>query len=213
MFNTQNLFTVAALAGVSLAQSPTSLDCSQSVSYFIANAPTIPPELSTYLNDPFYNPVQTLTNGDVITLPPDTLANPSAYVNVLCGVAAELPSSLLPGFQSYGKALLGYGSSHIVEYDAFVTDCVTTGPVASATISYLNNLLTGTGLLCQPTATPGASSNGTVSTTPAPTATGSNSTASNTLATSVPTAAAAKPTGVLVGAAAMGGLLGAAIML
>ncbi|KAI1361596.1 hypothetical protein F5Y08DRAFT_314243 [Xylaria arbuscula] len=213
MFNTQKLFTAAALAGASMAQSSTSLDCSQSVSYFIANAPTMGPDLTPYLEDPFNNPVQTLSDGSVTTLPPDTLANPSGYVEVLCGVAAELPPSLLPEFQSYGQALLKYGSSHISEYDAFVTECVTTGPVASATISYLNNLLTGTGLLCQPTATPGASSNGTISTAPFPTATGANSTASSTLDTSIPTAAAAKPTGVLVGAAAMGGLLGAAIML
>ena len=212
---TENLFALAALVGVSVAQSSssTSLDCSQSVSYFIANAPTIAPELSPYLDDPFNNPLQTLTNGDVITLPPDTLANPSAYVQVLCEAAAELPASLLPAFQSFGQGLLSYGSVHISEYDAFVTDCVTTGPVASETISYLNNLLTGTGLLCAPTETPGSSSNGTIS-SPFPTATGSsNGTASSTLATSIPTAAAAKPTGVLVGAAAMGGLLGAAIML
>ncbi|KAI0974220.1 hypothetical protein F4678DRAFT_486715 [Xylaria arbuscula] len=216
MLNSQNLLAVAALAGASVAQSSssTSLDCSQSVSYFIANAPTIVPELSPYLNDPFSKPVQTLTNGDVITLPPNTLANPSAFVEVLCEAAADIPASLLPEFQSFGQGLLSYGSVHISEYDAFVTDCVTTGPVASETISYLNNLLTGTGLLCAPTAT--ASSNGTVPITTAfPTVTGgSNATASSTLATSIPTAAAAhNPTGVLAGAAAMGGLLGAAIML
>ncbi|KAH8156536.1 hypothetical protein CIB48_g11707 [Xylaria polymorpha] len=204
------LLPVAALAGASLAQSyPDPSACSASRSSFIANAPTFPPELTPYLEAPLFSGGQTAP-GATATLPPDTLADPSAYVEVLCSVAAELPSSLLPAFQTWGSGLLSYGSVHISQYDDFVTQCVTTGSAAATITSYLNSILTATGGLCQPTSAPGGESNGTAS-TPAATVTGANST--STSATLVPTAAAARPTGVLVGAAAMGGLIGAVALL
>ncbi|KAI0432246.1 hypothetical protein F5Y09DRAFT_302534 [Xylaria sp. FL1042] len=203
MHSTKALSSMAALAGVSLAQTFTSAPgCQESVTSLINGAPPMPSDLASYLNPVFDDP----------SLPPDTLHDPAAFVSALCSAAPTFPKSILPEFQSWGTGLLSYGSVHISEYDAYVTHCVTTGTAAASITSYLSSILDGTGGLCQPTATPGASSNGTISTTPAPTATGTNSTSSATT-TSVVTAAAARPTGVLISAAAAGGLLGAAILL
>ncbi|KAI0096925.1 hypothetical protein GGR51DRAFT_542336 [Nemania sp. FL0031] len=209
MYSTKVLLPVAALAGTSLAQAYTASSCSSIVSSFIAAAPTFPSAIAPYLESALSSPAPTATT----TLPPDTLADPEGYVKLLCSLAAELPSTLLPDFQGWGSSLLSYGSVHISAYDSFVTECVTTGPMATSITSYLNSILTGTGGLCAPTATPGASSGtGSASTTPAPTVTGTNSTATIS-STSIVTAAAARPTGVFVGAAAVGGLLGAAALL
>ncbi|KAI0459495.1 hypothetical protein F5B21DRAFT_511219 [Xylaria acuta] len=203
MYNNKILLPVAALAGASLAQSFSSDQsaCAASTSRLIAGGPTLPAELSPYLAGPLGggNGATTTSAYASTTLPPDTLADPDGYVSVLCSVAAELPSSLLPPFQSWGSGLLKYGSSHISEYDAYVTECVTTGPAAATITSYLHSILTGTGGLCQPTSAPGGASNGTAST--------------STSATLVPTAAAARPTGVIAGAAALGGLIGAVALL
>ncbi|GAW17605.1 hypothetical protein ANO14919_070640 [Xylariales sp. No.14919] len=211
MYAPKVLLPVAAFASASLAQSYPHPECTSSISSFVSEAPSLPAALSPYLSSPLGG--STKTSGAVTTtLPPDTLADPEGYVELLCSAAADVPSSLLPEFASWGSGLLSYGSAHLTEYDAFITHCVTTGPAAASLTSYLNNLLTGTAGFCQPTATPGGASNGTLSATPAPTATGStNSTAG--APTSVVTGAAARPTGVLVGAAAMGGLIGAAALL
>ncbi|KAI1313788.1 hypothetical protein F5Y03DRAFT_405240 [Xylaria venustula] len=214
MYNNKMRLPVAALAGASLAQSFTpNPSCSASLTSIRDAAPTMAPALSPYLYDILSSRVLTVS-GAVTTLPPDTLADPEGFVELLCDAVPEIPSSVLPDFQSWGQALLSYGSVHISEYDNFVTECVTTGAAAATLTSYLNNLLTGTGGFCQPTATatPGSASNGTVSATPAPTSSGSNSTTTG-YPTSIVTGAAAKPTGVLIGAAAVGGLLGAAILL
>ncbi|TRX96976.1 hypothetical protein FHL15_002282 [Xylaria flabelliformis] len=205
------LLPMAALAGVSLAADPSV--CSASRAGFIAGAPTFAPELSPYLDAPLGGGKGATTTATYAsaTLPPDTLADPSGYVSVLCSVAAELPASLLPAFESWGGALLKYGSSHISQYDDFVTECVTTGPAAATITSYLNELLTGTGgigSLCEPTSAPAGASNGTY-----PTGTGSIHPTATGSSTLIPTAGAARPTGVIAGAAALGGLIGAVAML
>ncbi|RWA04913.1 hypothetical protein EKO27_g10188 [Xylaria grammica] len=191
MYATKVLLSVAAFASASLAQSYPHPECTSSISSFVSEAPSLPVALSPYLSSPLGG--STKTSGTVTTtLPPDTLADPEGYVELLCSAAAEVPSSLLPEFASWGSGLLSYGSAHLTDY--------------------LNNLLTGTAGFCQPTATPGGASNGTISATPAPTATGSTNSTTGA-PTSVVTGAAARPTGVLVGAAAMGGLIGAAALL
>ncbi|KAI0799204.1 hypothetical protein GGR55DRAFT_670404 [Xylaria sp. FL0064] len=203
MHSTKVLSSMAVLAGVSLAQTFTSAPgCQESVSSLIAGSPPMASDLAAYLEPVLNDP----------SLPPDTLHDPAAFVSALCSAAPTFPKSILPEFQSWGQGLLSYGSVHISDYDAYVTHCVTTGTAAASITSYLSSILDGTGGLCQPTATPGGSSNGTALTTPAPTATGTNSTSSAT-ATSVVTAAAARPTGVLMSAAVAGGVLGAAILL
>ncbi|KAI0531841.1 hypothetical protein GGR58DRAFT_492182 [Xylaria digitata] len=207
MYSIKAVLSVTALAGISLSQSFDGQACFESESSLFANAPTMPAALASYTGDSTETaPPATTTSFD------NPLGDPEVYVEFICGMLAGLPSSLLPDFQSYGSALLSYGSVHISEYDAYITDCVTTGEEASTRISYLNSILTGTGNLCQPTLAPGGVSNSSYPTTPAPTATSSNA-SSNSSTTMIVTAAAAKPTGAFAGAAAMGGFLGAAALL
>ncbi|KAI0534772.1 hypothetical protein GGR58DRAFT_481538 [Xylaria digitata] len=218
MYNTKVLLSVATLAGTSLAQTATattSLDpaCAASLSQF-SDAPTPAPELVSYLvtlvgTGPVTAP------GRTTALPDFTLEDPVGYQDLICSIAGELPESLIPAFQSYGSGLLSYGSVHISAYDAYITNCITTGEAASTLTSELHSMLLGTGGLCEASTTatsssgtyPTGASNGTY-----PTGTGStpSSTGSSTL---VPTAAAARPTGAVVGAAAIGGLLGAVALL
>ncbi|KAI0533714.1 hypothetical protein GGR58DRAFT_521179 [Xylaria digitata] len=212
MHSTKALLSIASLIGVALAQNDLDSECAKTTSSLIAEGPTIPAVLSPYLVSAVGDTVRTVATA-TITEAPDTLSDPEGYVELLCSVAGELPSSLLPDFASWGAELLSYGSAHISIYDAYVTQCVTTGEAAASITSYLNALLTGTAGFCQPTATPGNAPNGTISTTPVPTTTsGANSTTSIST-TSVITGAAARPTGVLVGAAAIGGLIGAVALL
>ncbi|KAI1178523.1 hypothetical protein F4777DRAFT_100572 [Nemania sp. FL0916] len=216
MHGTKLLFGVVAISGTSLAQSSTTKDptCLASFTRFRTEVPTLPPALNSYLDNligdgPVTAPSQTTALGG------DTLANPDGYQEVFCSIASGLPSSLLPDLQSYGAGLLSYGSAHLSEYDAYVTNCVTTGDAASTLLSEIHAMFTGAGDLCKPTATPASPSssyNGSYPVTPTPTPT-SNSTTPISSTTLIPTAAATKPTGVLVGAAAIGGLVGAVAML
>ncbi|KAI1751944.1 hypothetical protein F4782DRAFT_502705 [Xylaria castorea] len=211
MYNTKVLLSVAALTGTSLAQIPTTTDaaCEASLAVF-ADAPTVAPVLASYFAG-VIGTTPIVAPGESTPLPDFTLEDPIGYQNLICSVAAELPSSLLPEFKSYGSLLLSYGSVHLSAYDAYITNCITTGAAAATLTSQLHDMLDGQGGLCKPTTTvvPGGSSNGTYPTgtgsLPYPTSSGS--------ATLIPTAAAARPTGVLVGAAAIGGLLGAAALL
>ncbi|KAI1364758.1 hypothetical protein F5Y08DRAFT_202062 [Xylaria arbuscula] len=216
MYNNKLLLFVA-LAGNSLAQSSTSQDpaCSASSTRFRKEVPTMPPALDSYLGSilgdgPVTAPSQTTALGG------DTLANPDGYQEVFCSIVSGLPASLLPDAQSYGAGLLSYGSAHLSEYDAYVTNCVTTGDAASTLLSQIHAMFTGTGNLCQASTTAAATPGGSTypTTTPSPTATGANNGTNPTSSTSlVLTAAGAKHTGGFVGAAAVGGLLGAAAML
>ncbi|KAI0811503.1 hypothetical protein GGR55DRAFT_695092 [Xylaria sp. FL0064] len=209
--------SVIALAGTSLAQSSTSSKdpaCLATFTKFRTEVPTMAPALESYVDSllgdgPVTAPSQTTALGG------DTLANPEGYQEVFCSVASGLPASLLPDFKSYAAGLLSYGNAHLNEYDAYVTNCVTTGEAASTLISEIHAMFTGTANLCQVTTTaaaPGGSSNGTYPATPTPMATSSNASPINST-TLIPIAAAAKPTGAFVSAAAIGGLLGAAAML
>ncbi|GAP91074.1 hypothetical protein SAMD00023353_1501940 [Rosellinia necatrix] len=225
MYNSKALLSAVALAGASLAQTTaSSVDaaaCSSSLTFF-REAPTPAPALYPYLA-PLLSGPQTVP-GQTTALPDVTLEDPKGYQELLCAVAAELPTSLLPDFRDFGSALLSYGSAHSSKYDAYITECITTGEAASTLISELHEMFTGTGGLCQPTASASATT-GAASVTPAPgsgvsngtypTGTGSlpTPTGGSSSSTLVPTAAAARPTGALVGAAAIGGLLGAIAML
>ncbi|KAF2964092.1 hypothetical protein GQX73_g9462 [Xylaria multiplex] len=212
MHSTKALLSVASLIGMALAQNDLDPECTRTISSLIAEGPTIPAVLSPYLVSAVGDTVRTVATA-TITSPPDTLADPEGYVQLLCSVAGELPSSLLPNFESWGAELLSFGSAHISIYDAYVTQCVTTGEAAASITSYLNALLTGTAGFCQPTATLGNTPNGTISTTPVATATYVTNSTTSIPTTSVITGAATKPTGVFVGAAAIGGLIGAVALL
>ncbi|KAF2962685.1 hypothetical protein GQX73_g10887 [Xylaria multiplex] len=131
----------------------------------------------------------------------------------LCAVAAALPSSLLPELQTLGSELMDFAHRRSSELVAYITACAPDELVASST-SYFNHVLTYTGNICteSATATPGGASNGTYP-TPTPTGTGIISTPTSFSTGLIPTAAAARPTGALLRAAAAGGVIGAAAML
>ncbi|KAI0798760.1 hypothetical protein GGR55DRAFT_554221 [Xylaria sp. FL0064] len=216
MYNAKVLLSAAALAGSSMAQSATptafstnSAACAASLTSF-TDAPTPAPELASF----FASVVGTgpvTAPGETTALPDFTLEDPDGYQALFCSVAAELPASLIPDYKSYGEGLLSYGSAHLSQYDAYITDCITTGSAASSLTSALHKMLDATGGgMCQTTSTaaPGGSSNGTY-----PTGTGSYTVSPSSTSTLIPTAAAARPTGAVLGAAALGGLLGAVALL
>ncbi|KAI1197591.1 hypothetical protein F5X97DRAFT_301464 [Nemania serpens] len=204
------LLSVAALVGASLAQTPASTDaaCAASLTQF-PNVPTPAPSLLSWIASAVGTGPLTAP-GQTTALPDFTLEDPVGYQELICSIAGELPKSLIPDFQSYASGLLSYGSVHISQYEAYITDCITTGEAASTLISELHQMLDGTGAACQTTAsaTPSGSSNGTY-----PTGTGSIPTSTGSTTLLIPTAAAARPTGAIVGAAAIGGLIGAVALL
>ncbi|KAI1821826.1 hypothetical protein F4861DRAFT_440624 [Xylaria intraflava] len=215
MHNIMMLLSVAALAGGSLAQNSTSTSmdptCAALLSDIGRNAPTPAPALGSYLATALAQPLT--APGQTTALPDNSLADPAGYQELFCSLARELPKSLLPDFKSHGAALLSYGSAHVSEYDAYITNCITTGEAASTLISELNEMFTGTGAVCKTTASVTGSSNGTY-----PTGTGSipNLTPTASVPTStalVPTAAATRHTGAFISAAAIAGLLGAVAVL
>ncbi|KAI0468582.1 hypothetical protein F4859DRAFT_516747 [Xylaria cf. heliscus] len=202
MYNTKIILSVATVAGTSLAQTSTAgPNCQASLAAF-ADAPTPAPALSPYLGSAISStPGQT-------ALPDFALEDPDLYKRVICSVATEIPESLVPDFKSYGSGLLNYSSAHLSLYDAYITDCVTTGEEASTLINQIHSIILGTGGICETTPTTTPSSGAYMTGTgflPIPTDTGS--------ITLIPTAAAARPTGAFVRAAAVGGVLGAAAML
>ncbi|KAH8160645.1 hypothetical protein CIB48_g7603 [Xylaria polymorpha] len=205
MYNTKTLAFLATLAGASASMASQFPDpaCSQLAADIIGAAPTVPPELSSYFS---------AQETDAPT-PGDLLRDAPAYVEQLCDLAGSLPQSLLVEFQGWGSSLLNYASVEISAYDDVVTRCIATGTAAASITSYIHEIAESPRKLCQPTSTPTGGS-GTASVTPYPTATG-NSTNPGAVGpnTSIPIAAAARPTRVLAGAAAMGGVVGAAALL
>ncbi|TGJ82866.1 hypothetical protein E0Z10_g5897 [Xylaria hypoxylon] len=216
MYNTKVFLSVATLMGTSLAQIPTGVYTASSCVAILSgftDVPTPAPALASYISSLVLDGPVTAP-GQTTALPGFTLEDPVGYQDLFCSIASDLPESLVPEFQSYGLGLLSYGSVHLSEYDAFVTECITTGAAASTLTSELHKMLTNTGGLCQAPSTttpagsyPTGSSNGTSST-----GTGSFSTPTSS-ATLIPTGAAARPTGAIVGAAAIGGLLGVVALL
>ncbi|KAI1746652.1 hypothetical protein F4782DRAFT_544975 [Xylaria castorea] len=210
MHNTKFLLAIAALAGTSLSQKSDSQFCStdaKSLFTLFGQAATTPPSLSSYLAQYPGTP----TGSATVTTPPAETPDFIGHAQFLCKLIPELPSSLLPDFQTYAHDLLSFGSAHSSVYEAYVTNCVPESAAASMT-NYLNYVFTATGNLCQSTPTPSSAPNGTYPTSQYPTATSSYVSHYNST-TAVVTAAAARPTGALLGAAAMGGVLGAAAML
>ncbi|KAI0193468.1 hypothetical protein F4808DRAFT_464817 [Astrocystis sublimbata] len=215
MFKTNTLLYLATLAAVSVAQDgPGPEACSSSQSVLIAGAKPPPNTLAPYLSALGYGTPTASGEPAPITTMVSTLEDPQKYEQALCEAGAELPASLLPAFQSWGQGLLAYGSMHLEEYDDFVTKCVTTGPKATSIISYLNEMLTGTEQRCKPTSAPTSTD---VPATPTPTTMGANSTITTatgsmitTSASMIPTAAAAaRPTAMIAGVVAAGGIVGA----
>ncbi|KAI0550017.1 hypothetical protein F4679DRAFT_544498 [Xylaria curta] len=199
MYSTKALLLAAALAGTSLSQKSDSPACSSAVSVFsglITDAPATPTAILSFI-------------ASNTQIPSFTIGDAESHQSQLCAVAAALPSSLLPEFQTLGSQLMDFAHSHSSELLAYITACAPDDKVASST-SYFNHVLSATGNICTETATPtpGGASNGTY---PTPTVTPTSNNSSSTVL--IPTAAAARPTGAFLRAAAAGGVVGAAAML
>ncbi|KAI1744995.1 hypothetical protein F4680DRAFT_403960 [Xylaria scruposa] len=207
MYSSKALFFLAALAGTSLAQKSDAEYCSSKMSSFfsfvVAEGPTTPAAVLSFL--------ATQTNSK----PPLATFGPSAHGDEICSIYSELPPSLLPEFKTYITSVLSFGNANSDVLLGVATDCAPQDQVASIT-SYIHEMLTPTGNQCEATTTPapGGAANGTYPTSPAPTAMSTYTSRGNsTYPTSIVTAGASRPTGILLGAAAMGGILGAAVML
>ncbi|KAI1114062.1 hypothetical protein F5Y14DRAFT_462007 [Nemania sp. NC0429] len=217
MHSTKLLLSITALAGTSLSQKSDSQFCSAYSTSFLSlieGAPTLPPVIVSFLAQSTEAASPTTTASPATTTPPAVNIDFISHAGFLCELVTELPPSLLPDLQTYAAGLLSFGRDHSSNYEAYATDCFSEAEGASMS-SYLNYIFTATGDLCQPTPTPslsGGPSNGTYPTSPAPTATGSYSSLSSSSTLPV-TAAAARPTGALLGAVAMGGVIGAAALL
>ena len=203
MHSTKKFFALAALTGVALSQKSDSEFCSSFFTSFLSviltsDVPT-PTGIASWVAQ------QTPST----TAPPLTVLDFASHASELCELATELPSSLLPEFSTYASQLLEFGKEYSSEHIAYVTDCAPESEVASRS-NYLEYVFTATGNFCTETPAPGGASNGTYP-APTPMAT-SYYPGSNSSSTLIVTAAAVKPTGVL-GAAAMGGILGAAALL
>ncbi|KAI1354496.1 hypothetical protein F5Y01DRAFT_302502 [Xylaria sp. FL0043] len=212
MYGAKVLLSVAALAGTSLAQTTTSKSpaCQESLQAF-SDVPLPSPALASYLAGGSGGSSSGGGGGGSGGLDA-TFEDPDGYQAYVCSVAATLPKSLISEFQSFGSSLLSYGSVHLSQYDAYVTDCIASGEAASTITSQLHDMLTGTGGMCkQPAAT--ATTTPTFNGTTYLTGTGSYTPGPTATSTMVPYAAAARPTGAVVGAAALGGLLGVVALL
>ncbi len=200
MYSTKILLFIAALAGTSLSQKSDSQFCSafftSLVSIIEEEAPKTPPAIVSFL-------AQSTETASTTSIPPLTTLDFASHARELCEIATELPSSLLPEFQTYAEALLSFGHAHSSEHVAYVTDCSPEDEVASRS-SYLEYIFTATGNFCEQTPAPGGAPNGTYP-TPTPTATSPT--------TLIVTAAASRPTGACLGTAAIGGVLGVVAIL
>ncbi|KAI0189124.1 hypothetical protein EV127DRAFT_111979 [Xylaria flabelliformis] len=212
MYNSKFLLALAALADASLAQTFPDPACASLTSELLLAAPTIPAAV-----------VSAFGGQSGIPSVENLLSHPDTYVEEICNIVGVLPSSVIPEFAGWGSSLLNYASVEISSYDAVVTKCITTGTAAASITSFIHSIASAPGALCQPTSTSAPSGGNSTAHvtqystyTPYPTATHSgNSTTNHTgvPTTSIPTAAAARPTGAFVGAAAIGGLLGAVALL
>ncbi|KAI0534224.1 hypothetical protein GGR58DRAFT_483455 [Xylaria digitata] len=205
MYGPKVLFFAAALAGTALSQKSDAKYCSSKMSSFfswvVAEGPTTPAAVLNFL--------ATQTNSK----PPLSTFGPEAHGEEICSIYSELPPSLIPEFKTYITSVLSFGNANSEVLLGVATDCVPEDKVASVT-NYIHEMLTPTGNSCEATPAPGGAANGTYPTSPAPTATGSYTSRGNyTYPTSIATGAAARPTGAFLGAAAIGGVLGAAALL
>ncbi|KAI1182600.1 hypothetical protein F5B17DRAFT_419753 [Nemania serpens] len=201
MYNTRLLLSIAALAGTALSQKSDAVFCSSLESSFFGlfkEAPTTPAAFLSII----------ATNTQIPPLP--TTLDPMAHQSQLCALAAAVPSSLLPEFQTLASSLMDFGKAHSSDFIEYITDCVPE-PAAASMTSYIDYVFTATGNICEETPTPAPASgvpNGTY-----PTGTGSVYPTATSSSYLIPTAAASRPTGAIVGAVAVGGVLGAAALL
>ncbi|KAI2640795.1 hypothetical protein GGS26DRAFT_177994 [Hypomontagnella submonticulosa] len=161
------------------------IECTTSLLSIITDIPTPPPKVESYLS-------QFASTAD--------LTDPA----VICEVT-KVPESVSADYSSYDQAASSWFNKHNSEIDALASKCAGDEYVASIdqAVSALN-IYIGNG--CSGTlGAPGATTT---------TGTGSGSTAGASAASTSPsTALAARPTGIVAGAVAAAGVLGAAALL
>ncbi|KAI1755141.1 hypothetical protein F4782DRAFT_490139 [Xylaria castorea] len=213
MYNSKALLSAALLTGASVAQTSSSsrgddAQCTQSYVSLLAGAPTPDGQLASAITS--------YANG-VVESAIVEVANPVAIVTQVCEFSSDLPSSLRSEFDAYVTQVISYVSASSSAIDAVITNCLATGTEAASYTSLVNSFGAQTGPLCQATGVPNGTSNGTITVTtgtPTPSSTtGASSGSGSGATTPVSTGAAAVPTAVLGGAAAVAGLLGAIVLL
>ncbi|KAI0145486.1 hypothetical protein GGR57DRAFT_517163 [Xylariaceae sp. FL1272] len=223
MRSTTILSFAAAFAGVALSESDAAY-CKSKMSWFLswADQVTTPAEIQSF--------VATRTD-----IPPDVRSfDPEKHIAQLCAVSKALPSSLLPLYDEYDASVRELVEASPTVLVEVATECEPASKASSIT-TYLQVMYETPRGVCDPppppatitASAPDSSDSDCPITSPAsysysypvPTSTGyvtppSNGTTSSSISSSIPTAAAARPTGILLGAAAaVGGVLGAAVLL
>lgn len=213
MYTTKALLALAALAGISAAQKLPQEQCEAILqSVFItdlAGAPQTPAAVLSFIAH------QTGSHIPRPTIVPGEVPDFALHKEELCSIGSALPASLVPEFQTFAYELLQFGASYSDVLINYATDCVSGEENIAKSTNYLKGAFTATGDQCAEyaTATP------TVTPAPGGAANGTHITSSATpIPTAYPTstfltAAAARPTGAILGVAAMGGVLGAAALL
>ncbi|KAI1338600.1 hypothetical protein F5Y15DRAFT_122330 [Xylariaceae sp. FL0016] len=172
--------------------------CISSAQSIIAEVPSVTGALSTYLDNYYSTAVITETA-------------------VLCTQTPDVPSSLSSSYSSYDQAASSWYADNSDDIEELATVCATeTGELATQ-LTIALDYLTAVSAMCasfSATATPTSSmgSSKTSSESEA-TATSTDSGSDATSSSTPDTAAAVRPTGVIVGAVAAAGILGAAIAL
>ncbi|GAW23147.1 hypothetical protein ANO14919_126970 [Xylariales sp. No.14919] len=191
MYITKAFLLAAALVGTSLSQKSDSPGCLSAISVFkdvITEAPATPTAILSFI-------------ASNTQLPSYTMGDAESHQSQLCAVAAVLPSSLLPEFQSLASGLMDFAHSRSSELIGYITACVPDEDVASST-DYVKHVLTATGNICTETPAPTTSGGAPNGTYPTPTRTATSYICSSTLNTIwIPTATAAR--GGVISAAAM----------
>ncbi|KAI2623645.1 hypothetical protein GGS21DRAFT_494155 [Xylaria nigripes] len=207
LFNSKAFLSAALLLGSALGQTTTTTagnnaECTRSYASILASAPKPNSQLASAITS--------FAGGLRQTGAPHNNLNP---VSEACALSSGLPQSLRSDFDAYVTKVISFVSVSSSEIDALITNCVATGEQGARYTSLVNSLATHTGPLCQATGgTTGTTGTGTQTTA----VTGGTSivgTSTTAATTSVPRGEGAKPTGVLAGAAAAAGALGAAILL
>ncbi|KAH9990387.1 hypothetical protein F4779DRAFT_258110 [Xylariaceae sp. FL0662B] len=160
------------------------IGCQLSAVSLLGSVPTPTGALQSYLQS-----AATVSGSAAVT-------NPTA----LCQVTASLPQSLSADYSSYDSAASSWYSQHVSDLSALASSCSNDLPVDPKTIS---------AILSYATASNPCSGVATAS----PTSGDGASDAASSSTSSISVGGAARPTGIVAGAVAAAGFLGAAAML
>ncbi|KAI0130506.1 hypothetical protein BJ170DRAFT_316981 [Xylariales sp. AK1849] len=170
--------------GVAIRQEGAS--CTVSAASILSSVPTPSADLSSYIV---------------------SYAATATDVTQACAVTSNLPSSLQSAFSSYDSQVSSWYSAEKSDIDALVSSC-STDPLAQtiSSVTSLLNVYTASGCDALTGATTGT-------TKPTTTGTTKSTTTGGIAASTSPSSAGAKPTGVYAGAAAAAGFLGAVALM